>query len=475
MSETPRVLAVDLDGTLLRSDMLYETFWSAMGRNWTTLPRALLALQGGKAGLKTRLNALADVDCTTLPWNEDVLAYIRQWRADGGKTALVTASNAALAQRVADHLGLFDEVHGSDETTNLKGRNKARFLTERYGKGGFAYAGDHPADLAVWAEAHRVVTVSPSRGLRGKAEALGIETHHIEAAGPAFRAYAKAARPHQWLKNFLIFVPLVAAHRFDPSAILDAVIAFFAFSLIASSVYVVNDLLDLAADRAHPRKRKRPFASGAIPIAHGTWMALLLWLAGTGLAVLLGPKFLGVMLAYYLATTAYSFYLKRKLIVDICVLAGLYTIRILAGGVATAIPVSMWLLAFSIFFFLSLAAVKRQAELVGGIASGSVKIAGRGYIKDDLPLVQQMAISAGYVSVLVLALYLNSTTVTALYGEPAGLWGACLILLYWISRMVMVASRGDMHDDPVVYAVTDRKSLVCGVLVLACFVASAVL
>jgi len=278
--------------------------------------------------------------------------------------------------------------------------------------------------------------------------------------------YAKVMRPHQWLKNALVFLPMLAGHRLDLAVAERSLLAFVAFSLVASGVYVVNDMVDVAADRLHPRKRLRPFASGAIPLAHGKWLAAALTLLGVLAALPLGSSFIAVLGLYVFATMAYSFVLKRKMIVDICMLAGLYTVRILAGAVATEIVLSIWMLAFAIFFFLALAAVKRQAELVDGVATGTVTAHGRGYHVDDLPLVSQMAVSSGYVSVLVLALYLNSPNVLELYSKPYLLWGVCPVLLYWISRTVMMAHRGLMHDDPVVFAVKDRTSQFCGVLVL---------
>ena len=243
-------------------------------------------------------------------------------------------------------------------------------------------------------------------------------------------------------------------------------LAFICFSVVASSVYVLNDLLDLAADRAHPRKKNRPFASGSIPIAHGTWMAAGLLLLGAALAVSISVDFLLAMAAYYILTTAYSLHLKRRIVIDICVLAGLYTARIVAGGVATGIPLSVWLLAFSVFFFLSLAAVKRQAELIDSVERGNIEASGRGYHVDDLPIISMIAIGAGYVSVLVMTLYVNSPAVVQLYAHPEALWGVCGVLLYWITRTVMVAHRGNMHDDPVVYAAKDRTSQICLLIIL---------
>jgi 4-hydroxybenzoate polyprenyltransferase len=295
----------------------------------------------------------------------------------------------------------------------------------------------------------------------------------LATRGGALKDYVRAMRPHQWLKNVLVFLPMIAAHTLLVPTFLQALLAFAVFSLVASSVYVLNDLLDLSADRAHARKRNRPFASGAIPISTGTWLAPLLFIAGFLLAVPLGWKFVGVMLAYYVTTMAYSLHLKRRIIIDICVLAGLYTLRILAGGVATNTPLSVWLLAFSIFFFFSLAAVKRQAELADALANNKIEAAGRGYRAPDLQLVTSMAISSGYVSVLVMALYANSPNVTQLYNHPSALWGVCLILFYWISRMVMVTHRRRMHDDPVVFAAKDRISQICLVLIAILGIAGA--
>jgi 4-hydroxybenzoate polyprenyltransferase len=459
------VLAVDLDGTLIRTDMLYETFWAAASAQPLSVLAAAGALRHGRAALKRRLAGLAPPDPAALPYDEAVLDHLRSWRAQGGRTALVSASDQGVVDAVAAHLGLFDEAHGSDGARNLKGAAKADFLRARFPEG-FGYAGDHAADRAVWAHAAHAVTVNASAALRAAAEAAAPSAEHLGAPAPQARALLKAMRPHQWLKNVLIFVPMLAAHAFGGATFLSALLAFAAFSLTASSVYLLNDLLDLAADRAHPRKRLRPFASGSLPLRTGTLATPLLLGAGLGLAALLGPALLAVMGAYYAVTLAYSLDLKRRLIVDICTLAGLYTLRIVAGGVATGIPLSVWLLAFSIFFFFALAALKRQAELVSGAAEGELKAYGRGYHVDDLPLVATMAVGAGYVSVLVSALYLNSESVQTLYATPWPLWGICLVLLYWISRLVMITHRGWMHDDPVVFAARDRISQLCGLVIL---------
>ncbi|MBR9765266.1 MAG: UbiA family prenyltransferase [Rhodobacteraceae bacterium] len=469
-------LLCDLDGTLIASDMLYESFWSACGRRPVTPLLAAQALaKGGRAALKSRLAALGPCDPATLPYRPAVLRLLADWRAAGGRCALVTAADAGIARAISDHLGLFDEVHGSAPGRNLKGAAKAEFILDHFGAG-VTYAGDSAADLAVWSRVARVLTVAAPPALRTRAEALPAEVHHIDADAPEAPPHRlppllRVLRPHQWLKNLLVFLPMLAAHALTTGALMQSLLAFLAFSLVASSVYVLNDLLDLAADRVHPRKRYRPFTAGTLPLRTGLWLSPGLLLAGFALALLLGPAFLGTMALYYALTTAYSFRLKRLAILDICTLAGLYALRVMAGGAATGIQLSAWLLAFTLFFFFSLAAIKRQAELVDNAASGREVAAGRGYRTEDLMLVSIMAVASGYLSVLVMALYVESESVQALYATPEALWGACGVLLYWLSRCALLTHRGEMHDDPVVFALRDRTSQVCMVLILALFTA----
>lgn len=472
---TMPVLVVDLDGTLIRTDMLAESFWAACSSDVLTPLKLIPKAFHGRAVLKRTLSAKTRIDPVTLPYNQAVIDYIHTWKKRGGRTALVSASDENIVRTIGEHLGIFDEIHGSDGKLNLKGRRKAQFLTERFGEGGYAYMGDNRADIAVWKTATKAITVNAGNALRASAEAACEQTDHIARQSKSFRPVLKAIRPHQWLKNMLVFIPMIAGHRIDATTLLQSGLAFVCFSLIASSVYLLNDLLDLSADRAHPRKHRRPLASGDLSLAHGTLLAPVLLVAGIGLGTILGPPFLLVMAGYYTVTMAYSFFLKRRVLIDIVTLAGLYTIRILAGAAATGIVLSFWLLAFSVFLFFALASVKRQAELVDSASREVLKPSGRGYIIDDLPIVSQMATSSGFVSVLVLALYLNSPAVSALYSQPAALWGLCLILLFWINRMVMVAHRGGMHDDPIVFAVKDRTSLFCGVLGVGCAAAGVLL
>lgn len=468
-------LVVDLDGTLVRSDLLHETFWSAFAHDLLMPLRAMASLMSGRAVLKRMLADRAKVDIATLPFDAGVIAYIKAWREEGGRAVLVTASDHRLAEGVAAHLSVFDEVHATDASVNLKGKAKAEFLVRRYGENGFHYVGDAKADLAVWEKADRAITVNATSSLRDQAEGLGRPIEHLQTLDESWKPYVQALRPHQWLKNLLVFVPMLAGHRIDGETFALSALAFVTFSLAASSLYLFNDLLDLRADRGHPRKWKRPVAAGLLPIAHASVMAVGAAVIGAGLSVIIGWQFLLIMAGYYTLSLAYSLFLKRHPVIDICVLAGLYTMRIIAGSVATNIDLTVWLLAFSLFLFFSLAALKRQAELVDMNKRGELSAAGRGYRVDDLPIVSDIAVSSGFLSVLVLALYINSPEVVELYSQPALLWGVCCVLLYWITRMVMVAHRGSMNDDPIIFAMNDRVSQVCIVMSGAIVVAGALL
>jgi len=471
----PSVLVVDLDGTLIRSDLLHECFWAAIGDDWRVLPAAFLRVLRGRAAFKRWLAGLAPPDPETLPYAAEALERIRAWRAAGGRSVLVTASDQHLAESVAAHLGLFDEVHGSDGETNLKGARKAAFLAERFGERGFVYMGDSRADLAVWAKAAGAITVDAGDALRARVEALDPDAEHLGASCAALRPLLSALRTHQWLKNVLVFLPLIAAHRIEAAPALWAALAFVAFCLVSSGVYVLNDLLDLAPDREHPRKRNRPLASGALPVTWGLALVPALFALGGLLALAVNGVFLAVLAAYVLATTAYSLGLKRVIVLDICALGVFYTLRIAGGAAAAGVTLSVWLAAFSLFFFFALAAVKRQAELVDGIARGRLNASGRGYQASDVGPVAGMALAAGFGSVLLMALYLNAPAVLELYASPEWLWGICLVLLYWIGRVVMIAHRGQMHDDPVVFALRDRPSALCLALILGFTLAGALL
>ena len=475
MSKDKNILVVDLDGSLIRSDLLHESFWSAIGINILNIFRAMIAAVKGRAQLKQFLYENSDIDVATLPYNAHVVAYIDSHRKTGGYTALVTAANFHLAEKINQHLRLFDEVKGSTATANLKGKMKADYLVNRFGENGFSYIGDATADLTVWKTSSKAIAVNAQSSLRKKIEALGKPHHYIDAAEPYWTNIFKALRLHQWLKNILVFLPMLASHQITGAHILSSALAFLVFSLFASSIYVLNDLVDLSADRRHPRKRFRPFASGVLPANYGINLLLGLLALASVIAVVMVPAILLLMLLYVLINLAYSTKLKQVATLDIMTLSGLYCLRIWVGGVATGIDISFWLIVFSLFFFLSLAAIKRQAELVDIKTRGVVDIAGRGYTVNNLPFITMGGLGAGYLAVLVLAFYTFSPEVTALYNTPSALLGACLILIYWLTRLVLITNHGGMTDDPIIFAITDRVSHVCLGLITAIVVSGAIL
>jgi 4-hydroxybenzoate polyprenyltransferase/phosphoglycolate phosphatase-like HAD superfamily hydrolase len=458
-------LVVDLDGTLVHTDMLHE---SAL-RVLRDKPWALLHiphwLYKGKAVLKKHLASQTGFDPASLPYNQELLNWLRQEKQQGRHLVLCTASDHAIADTIADHLQLFDEVIASDGNTNLAGHHKAEELVRRYGEGNFDYAGNSSADLAVWQQSRCAIVVNASSALQAKAAELCEIERIFPSPTLGFREIRQMFRVHQWLKNLLLFVPLLASHQLANANIwLSLLLAFFSFNLCASTVYIANDLLDLESDRSHPRKRKRPFASGVVPAYVGVILAPILLLISMTMAFYVNTAFLGWLSLYFVLTCAYSFGIKRLIMLDCLTLAMLYTLRIVAGTAAAGVAHSFWLLAFSVFLFLSLAFVKRYAELEIRLLNGNEKLHGRGYYTSDAPLIQALGVTSGYVSVLVLALYLNSDTILKLYRSPEFIWGAVPVTLYWISWMWIQAHRGNMHDDPLVFAVKDKASLLAGVM-----------
>lgn len=469
-------LVVDLDGSLIKTDLLYETFWHAVSTQGPQAMGSLMRLKQSRAAFKSHLADTTEIDVAQLPVNQDVLNYIEERRNDGDRIVLCSASDQRLVRQVADHLGCFDDAYGSDASQNLKGAEKAKFLVEKFGDGGFDYVGDSDADMAVWPYARHVISVGLSSKKRAEVDALGKPTTHLSPDLHSKSEIIRAMRPYQWSKNVLIFLPIIAAHNITASSVTLSVLAFIAFSMIASGVYVLNDLLDLSSDRAHPRKSSRPLAAGGMSIARASMLAPGLFTAGGLVALATGSMaFVLILWIYFCLTTSYSLWLKRMMLVDIFMLAGLYITRIIAGGLATDVPISQWLLMFAGFFFVSLATVKRQAELVDSAQTGREQVAGRAYKVGDLPIVRAIAVASGFVSILVLALYVNSDAVRVLYDVPVALFAICPVLLFWISRMIMVAHRGNMDDDPIVFAFKDRVSHVCGVLVLMIVLTSGVL
>ena len=460
-------LVVDLDGTLLRSDLLLETGVAFVRCHPLSVFKPLMWLAKGKAALKEGLARETNIDVSVLPYDSQVIELIQAQRLSGRTIVLATASHRSLAERIADHLQLFDVVLASDSQINLSAHRKRDLLVERYGEGGYDYVGNSKDDICVWESARKAYVVNPEFGVEQRARAQG-NVEQVMCSNPSgIKVWVKALRVHQWMKNLLIFVPLLAAHQLSNVTLLwQGVLAFVLFGLCASSVYLLNDLLDLDDDRHHASKRHRPFAAGQLSIGSGlVAFPLLLMVAFGGAAFALAWQFAVVLVAYYLLTLAYSLLLKRHMAVDVIALSMLYTVRIIAGAAAFSLELTFWMLAFSMFIFLSLALVKRYAELNEARNKGQEeKTRGRGYYPSDLEMISSLGASSGYLAVMVLALYIHDQATTGLYAHPQLIWLACPLLLFWITRVWMLTHRGQMHDDPVVFAIRDRVSQVVGIL-----------
>jgi 4-hydroxybenzoate polyprenyltransferase len=466
--QTSIPLCVDLDGTLVHTDTLLESFLVLLKEKPISLFHIPFWVARGKANLKEEISKRAKLPVAGLPVSVELIQYLKAEHASGRELILVTGANHRIGQAVAAQVGLFDEVVASDENVNLSGRRKAQTLVDRFGKRGFDYAGNEDVDFAVWAEARQAIVANKSDAFARKVKTLCEVELVIKPPAAGFEVWRKALRIHQWAKNLLIFVPLLGAHQLQNLQKLGAAfLAFFAFSLCASSVYLLNDLLDLEADRHHPTKRHRPFASGRLHLLWGMIGAPCLLAASILLAFRLPIAFRVTIAGYYLLTVLYSLRFKQVEILDVLTLAALYSIRVVAGGYAAQVVISDWLLAFSIFVFLSLAYVKRFTELRLVQVGKSDSIKGRGYGVEDLQLVSAMGVASGYLAVLLLALYVTSPAVTQLYQNPAALWFACPVLLYWISRVWLLAHRGLLHDDPIVFALKDKYSWLVGLILLA--------
>ena len=469
-------LVVDLDGTLLDSDLLVECAFTYLRHNPLRLVFLLLWLLRGKAYLKTRLAREVKLDIQGLPYNDALLARLQEERRRRRPLWLATASDQGLAEAIAEHLELFDGVIGTRDGHNLKGTSKREALEQRFGKGGFDYVGNETADLPIWEAATARWAVNPSRRAERGVHRLGNVETVLHTRPGYLGTLLHALRLHQWAKNLLLFVPLATSHQFlDPELLLSAVIGFLAFGLAASAVYLINDLVDLKDDRQHPSKRHRPLAAGTMPLQHALILAPSLLATALILALALLPTaFVGVLLTYLVLTTLYSFWLKRLVMVDVITLAMLYTLRIIAGAAACGLALTFWILAFSVFIFLSLAMVKRYAELFDAWQKnqGHNQTGSRGYQTNDLQLVSSLGGAAGYLSVLVLALYIQDPAAANLYTHPEYIWLACPILLFWVSRTWLLTHRGLMPEDPVLFALKDRISQLTGVIFLLVFIAA---
>ncbi len=468
------VLCVDLDGTLVKSDTLSDSLCTLAHQAPRRFVQAPFWLLRGRAHFKAKLAEQALPDPAHLPYNAAVLLYLRQQAAAGRTLVLATGADHRLAERVAQHTGLFQSILASDGTTNLTGKKKLLQLEERFGPQGFDYIGNSHADVPLLRAAATALLANPARGLRQRIH--GLRRRENPAAprpqvfldrAPRIRTLMRTLRVHQWAKNALLFLPLLLAHKLRGPAFAVELMAFLCFCGVASATYILNDLLDIEADRQHPRKRTRPFAAGDLRIPTGAVLGLALAAAVTLSLHALPPAFTLWLAIYGVSTLAYSLRLKRRVLIDVLLLSALYTLRILAGAAAVRVPVSPWMAAFSIFFFFSLALVKRFSELENLRLRGAIPANGRGYRVQDLEQLRSFGTASAYASILIFALYINNPEIGYLYRHPHRLWLMTPVLLWWLSRIWLKASRAEMEEDPVIFALTDRASLLAGLMMAA--------
>jgi len=465
-ADLTRPLCVDLDGTLIKSDSLFDAVCQFLRCNPFGFWQLGRWLAVGRARLKAEVASQAPLDPAELPYNAELLQFLHAEHRRGRQIYLTTGADGPLAERVAAHLDIFDGVLASDGVTNLTSVLKLDLLKERFGE--FDYIGNSRADLPLLANARQAMVANPTPALR-----IALHQGHIPVARtflhkqPLAPTLLKAIRIHQWAKNILLFVPLLLSHKLRPEAIGAVIAAFFCFSFMASANYIFNDLLDIESDRRHPVKRFRPFAAGDLPVAGGAALALALIVVSLALLPVLPHQFLLWLAVYIASTAAYSLYFKQVALVDVLVLSGLYTLRLLAGGAATRTEISPWLAAFSIFLFLSLAMVKRFSELENLRERGASETHGRGYVAGDLDQIRSFGTSSATASVLVFMMYIARPDVTVLYKHADRLWLIVPLMLFWLYRAWLLGSRGEMNEDPVLFALRDRVSLAVGACVLA--------
>jgi 4-hydroxybenzoate polyprenyltransferase/phosphoserine phosphatase len=451
------VLCVDLDGTLIRGNVLWECVLVLLKTRPITLLLLPFWLLAGRASLKHHVAARTHLNPARLPYRQQVLELIQQEKEIGRRIALVTAADRELAEAIAGYLGLFDEVHASDGKLNLKGANKAAFLAQHFAQTGFEYVGDSAADVEVWRNA-RAAYVVGTEARAGQAAAVTTLKGTILEPRASFRTWVNALRGYHWAKNLLLFLPLALSHNLAVKPIVRTLAGFALYGFCASGLYILNDLLDLHSDREHPWKKKRPFATGEISIPQGLLASFVLLSSALGLGFLLNAKFGFALLGYATLTMVYSLYLKKIALLDVFILSSFYSFRILAGALISATPLSQWFLAFSMFFFLSLAMAKRYSELLH--ASDLVKAgnSGRSYHTGDRELLLSLGVGSSFSAVVIFSLYVQSQDVRLLYSSPEFLLLLCPIVLYWLSRNWLLAHRGELKEDPVTLAIRDPVS-----------------
>jgi 4-hydroxybenzoate polyprenyltransferase len=456
-------LCIDLDGSLINTDIIFESMAVAI-RHLSSL-KALLWLTKGKAQFKEKLAGEIIPNPTFLPYNEAVLNYLKEQKSSGRYLVLATACNKKIALSVSQHLGLFDEVIASDSKKNLRGTAKAKALIERFGDRGFSYLGNDRTDLEVWKAAQTGVLVNTNNSVAARAESLVELEANLSQPQNKIKAILLALRPHHWLKNLLVFVPIILSSAFsDFEAWIQTCIVFGSLCATASGIYLINDIFDIEADRQHSSKRYRPIACGTFSIKRAFVLVLTMLLIGFFLSAITSTFIL--VFTYAVIGIAYSAYLKKQPLLDIFTLAGFYTIRLFIGGVASGYLVSLWLLAYSVFLFLSLAIVKRLTEIRQLSISSKDRLVGRGYLREDSNILQTMGVGSSFVSAVVLALYVQSDVAAKAYAHPEILWGIVPMSLFWQCRMWLSSSRGNMHDDPIVFAVKDRITWAIGIVLI---------
>lgn len=459
-------LYVDLDGTLIKSDMLFESFLAAIKDNILVLFLAILWFFKGKAYLKYRLFKASKLNVGTIPLNPETYEFLTAEKAKGRSIFLATASNENIAEAFVETYPIFSGYIASSDTHNLKGANKLAKIIEQ--EKTFSYMGNSIEDYELFEHADESYLVSPtSKAARARPSKDYFTAEFDKAQKPGLTVWIKQLRVYQWLKNGLIFVPILVANQFtDIGLVLNTLIAFLAFGLLASSTYVLNDLLDLESDRQHPRKRFRPLAACAIPLHHAGFVATLLFIIAMGVALMLNVQFFGILIVYLILTLSYSFKLKRYFAMDVIALASLYTIRIFAGAAVINVTVSFWLLGFSMFIFLSLALVKRCAELVALKQKNQLQVSGRDYNTNDLMVFTSFGSTSSMLALLMYCFYMNSDVLANQYQEPQILWLALPCLGYWLMRMWVKTLRGEMHDDPIIFSLKDKGSVISVFLML---------
>jgi len=466
---------VDLDGTLIKTDILVESILLLIKKNLFFVFLLPLWLLKGKAYFKQRIAECVNIDVSRLPYHEEFLEHLHRNFNSRNRLFLATASNIKVAKQVADHIGIFESVIASDANINMSGSKKLIEIQKITKGEPFVYAGNSKVDIAIWKYANSCIIVNACGNVEKIVKSRFLVSHTFVGSEKKITLWLKAIRIHQWLKNILLFVSLFAAHQITNITLLSqSFLGFVSFSLCASSVYLLNDLLDLPSDRCHPTKKNRPFAAGNLPLNHGIVLVPILLFFSFSLTYFLPTEFLVILVFYYCLTLSYSLYLKQLVLIDVMVLTCLYVIRVIAGSAATGIPSSFWLIAFAMFIFFSLALVKRASELITLKVLNKGDVAGRGYLISDLEYLHSMGVASGYISALILALYINSDKVIGMYKTPEILWLTFPLVLYWISRIWLKTGRGEVQEDPLLFAFKDQQSLLAGSLFVIVMIFAAI-